>query len=68
MLEKNLKLAEKAAREAGSVAMRYFKTSLYDIKDKSYNNPVTTADYKANQVGQIKILRYQDLAADAFCG
>ena len=58
MLEKNLKLAEKAAREAGSVAMRYFKTSLYDIQDKSYNNPVTTADHKANQV--IKDILFED--------
>ena len=58
MLEKNLNLAEKAAREAGSVAMSYFKTSSYEIKDKSYNNPVTTADHKANQV--IKDILFQE--------
>ena len=58
MLEKNLKLAEKAAREAGIVVMSYFKTSSYDIKDKSFDNPVTTADHEANQI--IKDILFKD--------
>lgn len=58
MLEKNLKLAEKAAHEAGIVVMSYFKTSSYDIKDKSFDNPVTTADHEANQV--IKDILFKD--------
>ena len=49
-LDKNFLLAKKAAHEAGSIVMKYFQTSSYEIKDKSYNNPVTTADYEANQI------------------
>lgn len=58
MLEKNLKLAQKAAHEAGIVIMSYFKTSSYDIRDKSFDNPVTTADHEANQV--IKDILFKD--------
>ena len=58
MLEKNLKLAQKAAHEAGIVVMSYFKTSSYDIRDKSFDNPVTTADHEANQV--IKDILFKD--------
>lgn len=58
MLEKNLKLAQKAAHEAGIVVMNYFKTSSYDIRDKSFDNPVTTADHEANQV--IKDILFKD--------
>ena len=58
MLENNLKLAQKAAHEAGTVVMCYFKTSSCDIRDKSFDNPVTTADHEANQV--IKDILFKD--------
>ena len=57
-LDDNLALAKKAAQKAGNVAMSYFQTSKYKIKDKSFNNPVTTADHKANKV--IKEILFQD--------
>ena len=62
-LDDNLALAKKAAQKAGNVAMSYFQTSKYEIKDKSFNNPVTTADHKANKV--IKEILFQD---DSSCG
>ena len=43
--------------------MSYFQTSNYEIKDKSFNNPVTTADHQANKV--IKEILFQD---DSSCG
>jgi myo-inositol-1(or 4)-monophosphatase len=49
-LQKDYLLAREAAIEAGKVIMKYFQTSSYDIKEKSINNPVTTADYEANQI------------------
>ncbi|MPZ76640.1 MAG: 3'(2'),5'-bisphosphate nucleotidase CysQ [Deltaproteobacteria bacterium] len=42
-----LETAEEAAREAGSIIMRLFKGK-FDVKEKSKNNPVTTADIDAN--------------------
>ena len=62
-LDDNLALAKKAAQKAGNVAMSYFQTSKYEIKDKSFNNPVTTADHQANKV--IKEILFQD---DSSCG
>ena len=56
-LEDNLALAKKAAKKAGSVAMSFFQTSKYKIKDKSFNNPVTTADHQANKI--IKDILFQ---------
>ena len=56
-LKDNLALAKKAAKKAGSVAMSFFQTSKYKIKDKSFNNPVTTADHQANKV--IKDILFQ---------
>lgn len=44
-----LALAEKAAREAGSAVMSLFK-GRFDIREKSKNNPVTTADIEANRI------------------
>ena len=43
-----LKIATKAAQKAGNVILKYYK-SKYDIKDKSYHNPVTTADKEADK-------------------
>ena len=43
-----LKSAIDAAKEAGSIIMKYYK-SKYEIRDKSYHNPVTTADHAADK-------------------
>ncbi len=41
-------IAERAAREAGSVIMSRFR-GVFDVRDKGRNNLVTTADIEANQ-------------------
>src|SRR4051812_12339133 len=43
-----LSAAEEAARVAGSLIMRMFKGK-FDIREKSKNNPVTSADIQANR-------------------
>ena len=48
--------AETAAREAGSAVMALFKGK-FDIREKSRNNPVTTADLEANRIIREKISR-----------
>ena len=40
-------LAANAARKAGDILLKYYKNS-YEIRDKSYHNPVTTADNEAD--------------------
>ncbi|MBC8345468.1 MAG: 3'(2'),5'-bisphosphate nucleotidase CysQ [Candidatus Marinimicrobia bacterium] len=42
-----LNLAKDAAFEAGRVIMNYYKSD-YEIKEKGYHNPVTTADHAAD--------------------
>ena len=42
-----LKLAKDAAIEAGGLILNYYKAE-YEIKDKGYHNPVTTADHAAD--------------------
>ena len=44
-----LKIAINAAKKAGEVILKYYK-SKYEIKDKSYHNPVTTADKEADEI------------------
>jgi myo-inositol-1(or 4)-monophosphatase len=46
---KELALAELAARRAGSAVMGMFKGK-YDVREKSKNNPVTSADLEANRI------------------
>ena len=46
-MNNELKSAIDAAREAGSIIMNYYQ-SKYEIRDKSYHNPVTTADHAAD--------------------
>ena len=46
-MQKELKIAVQAAKEAGKIAMKYYQGS-YDIREKSANNPVTTADLMTN--------------------
>jgi myo-inositol-1(or 4)-monophosphatase len=47
-MKNELKSAIDAAKEAGSIIMEYYK-SKYEIRDKSYHNPVTTADHAADK-------------------
>lgn len=46
-MKNELKSAIDAAKDAGSIIMQYYK-SKYEIRDKSYHNPVTTADNAAD--------------------
>lgn len=48
LFEEEAQVAEEAAREAGSVIMSLFKGH-FDVREKSKNNPVTTADLAANR-------------------
>ena len=48
-MHKDLDLASKAAIEAGKVILEYYKAD-YEIKEKSYHNPVTTADHASDKV------------------
>jgi len=43
-----LNIAKAAAIEAGGLIMNYYKSD-YEIKDKGYHNPVTTADHVADE-------------------
>ena len=43
----DLNLVKEAAVEAGGVILNYYKAD-YDIQEKGYHNPVTTADRKAD--------------------
>ena len=47
-MQKELEIAIQAAKEAGEIAMGYYQSS-YNIREKSPNNPVTTADVMTNQ-------------------
>ena len=46
-MRSELNIAKEAALEAGSVILNYYKAD-YEIKDKGYHNPVTTADHEAD--------------------
>ena len=47
-MENELTTAMEAAKAAGKILCSYFKAD-YEIKDKGFHNPVTTADYASNQ-------------------
>jgi myo-inositol-1(or 4)-monophosphatase len=46
-MKAELNLAIQAAREAGALILTYFKAD-YEIQDKGYHNPVTSADHAAD--------------------
>ena len=59
-MEKILKNSIFAAKSAGQIIMKYYKTKL-DVTHKSPNNPVTKADYEANEkIKEILTLNYPD--------
>ena len=46
-MDNDLKLAINASLKAGEIIMQYYCDD-YEIKEKGYHNPVTTADYEAD--------------------
>ncbi|MBT6413793.1 MAG: 3'(2'),5'-bisphosphate nucleotidase CysQ [Candidatus Marinimicrobia bacterium] len=46
-MKSDLHLAKDAAIEAGKIILSYYKSD-YEIRDKGYHNPVTTADHAAD--------------------
>lgn len=48
-LEHALKVARESAKRAGEMLLSYYR-SRYDVGQKGRDNPVTTADLKANQI------------------
>ena len=46
-MRSELNIAKEAAIEAGSVILNYYNAD-YEIQDKGYHNPVTTADHEAD--------------------
>ncbi len=46
-MNSELSIAIEAAKEAGELILNYYKAD-YEITDKGYHNPVTTADYAAD--------------------
>lgn len=49
-VEKRLELAEKIAREAGRLTLRYFRSDKYVVERKEDDSPVTIADREAEQL------------------
>ncbi len=54
ILDNELTLAIQAAREAGETIMSYYNTD-YEIKQKGYHNPVTTADHAADALLKMRL-------------
>ena len=47
-MKDNFTLAKETAIKAGVLILKYFNAD-YEIQNKSYNNPVTTADKEADK-------------------
>ena len=47
-MNKEIKIAKEAALEAGNLILNYYKAD-YEIRDKGYHNPVTTADHASDK-------------------
>ena len=59
-MSSELKVAIEASEKAGEVILKYYK-SKYEIKEKSYHNPVTTADKEADKtIKQILMNNFPD--------
>ena len=48
-MKDNFTLAKETAIKAGELILKYFNAD-YEIQNKSYNNPVTTADKEADKL------------------
>ena len=46
-MNKEIKVAKEAALEAGNLILSFYKAD-YEIRDKGYHNPVTTADHASD--------------------
>ena len=46
-IEDDLEIALKASKKPGDIIMKYYKHD-YEVNEKSYHNPVTTADKEAD--------------------
>jgi myo-inositol-1(or 4)-monophosphatase len=55
VIDKALDVAKRAAYRAGAEILSYYQ-SHYDVRDKSVDNPVTTADLAANRILQDVLL------------
>ncbi len=53
-----LRIAKDAAVEAGNIILNYYKSD-YEIKDKGFHNPVTTADHASDK-------RLKEILTDAY--
>ena len=53
-MNSNLKLAIDASLNAGKIIMKYYRDD-YEIKEKGYHNPVTTADNEADSFLKSKL-------------
>ena len=46
-MRSELNIAKEAAIEAGGIILNYYKAD-YELQEKGYHNPVTTADLEAD--------------------
>ena len=53
-MRSELIIAKEAAIEAGAIILNYYKAD-YEIQEKGYHNPVTTADHEADTLSLIHI-------------
>ena len=53
-MNSDLKLAINASLNAGKIIMKYYRND-YEIKEKGYHNPVTTADNEADSFLKLEL-------------
>ena len=59
-MNKEIKVAKEAAIEAGNLILSFYKAD-YEIKDKGYHNPVTTADHASdNRIKEILVQSFPE--------
>ena len=56
-MNSELNIAKEAAIDAGKVILSYYKAD-YEIKEKGYHNPVTTADHEADSRIKMILMEY----------
>ena len=59
-MNKEIKVAKEAALEAGNLILSFYKAD-YEIRDKGYHNPVTTADHASdNRIKEILVQSFPE--------
>ena len=59
-MNKEVKVAKEAALEAGNLILSFYKAD-YEIRDKGYHNPVTTADHASdNRIKEILVQSFPE--------